>query len=352
MKEMTFDLKHGAGNPRNSEGAFIPLNNGEIMFAYTKYSGDDWSDNSTADIAALYSADNGRSWGRFRILVKNPAQNVMSVSLLRLQDGRVAMAYLLKSSISGSHAVDCRPMICFSSDEAETWSEPVDIAGIPPVYLVVNNDRMIQLKDGRIVLPAAYHRYISNGNTCGYGRGIVLYFFSDDGGKSWQQASECLYPPSGLTSGFQEPGVIELSDGRLMTWIRTNGGCQYTAFSSDRGESWSQSFPASEFASPASPLSMKRHPGTGDLYAVWNDWHPCRSVKFGRESWGRTPLVIARSHDEGRTWVDHTVLENDPDCGYCYTAMMFRGDELLLAYCCGGKDCNVLQDLRIRVFEI
>jgi len=62
--------------------------------------------------------------------------------------------------------------------------------------------------------------------------------------------------------------------------------------------------------------------------------------------------VLVRSRDNGATWeTDRAVLlEREPDHGYCYTAMLFHGDSLLLAYCCGrqGNGFCQLQDLRIR----
>ncbi|NLF93034.1 MAG: hypothetical protein GX564_04015 [Oligosphaeraceae bacterium] len=65
---------------------------------------------------------------------------------------------------------------------------------------------------------------------------------------------------------------------------------------------------------------------------------------------GRTPLVLARSSDNGKTWKGHLVLEDAPNHGYAYTAMLFDRGKLFLAYCCGGLDtCEcMLQDMKIR----
>jgi sialidase-1 len=102
---VVLDIEASAANPRNSEGAFLELGDGRLMFAYTRfYSGS--ADNAGADIAAVYSSDDGASWtAEPEIIVKNDAaENVMSVSLLRLADGRAALIYLKKN---GLH--DCRP---------------------------------------------------------------------------------------------------------------------------------------------------------------------------------------------------------------------------------------------------
>ena len=64
-------LKTGAGNPRNGEGSFIRLLDGRILYAYTKYYGESGSDEATARIEAIYSADEGESWSASRCARSN-----------------------------------------------------------------------------------------------------------------------------------------------------------------------------------------------------------------------------------------------------------------------------------------
>ena len=347
-------LAHSPGNPRNSEGCFEKLSDGTLVFAYTRYNGDDGDDAGSADICLIRSQDGGLSWSEPEIIVKNTKQNVMSVSLLRLHSGRMAMVYLEKSMIGDTAWIDCRPWFTVSTDEMKTWSTPVDIAGGPQIYLCVLNNSLVQLSNGRLICPASYHRYKKNPRD--FGRGIGLFFYSDDEGENWEQSPECCYPPQWSNTGLQEPGVVELKEGQLMAWFRTGEGCQYKSFSYDGGMSWSDAVPAKEFRSPASPMTLKRNPETNELYALWNDYFPTRAVDYssveGFWTGGRTPLVLARSLDNGKTWQDHAVLENAPDHGYGYSAMFFDGENLLLAYCCGGPGCkSMLQDLKIRVVK-
>ncbi|MEI6971358.1 MAG: sialidase family protein [bacterium] len=114
-------LNAAAGNPRNSEGAFVTLTDGRILFAWSRYRGESWADEARADIAARFSSDGGKTWSpEERILVSNEvACNVMSASLLRLQDGRIALFCLRKNSLC-----DCRLWMRTSADEGDTWSEP------------------------------------------------------------------------------------------------------------------------------------------------------------------------------------------------------------------------------------
>ena len=341
--QITLALTHGRNNPRNSEGAFVTLDDGRILFAYSRYSGRSGADHGTAVIAARHSDDGGVTWSRRdRVLVPNEgACNVMSVSLLRLQDGRIALFYARKNSF-----LDCRLRMRVSEDEGRTWGDPV--LCIPaPGYFVVNNDRVIQLRSGRLLIPAAYHRpRLDTTEMRGDAfdrHGIALFYCSDDGGDTWHESDHWLALPVRSSSGLQEPGVVELGRGRVYGWCRTSTGRQWHFSSRDGGQNWSRPEP-SRFRTPCSPLSIKRIPATGDLLAVWNDWRQ-RPADAPQQ---RTPLASATSRDEGRSWRNTRLIEDDPERGFCYTAVHFAGDAALLAYCCGGRGSGILQDLCVR----
>jgi len=353
-------------NARNSEGAFITLKDGRILFAYSKYITDAHGDHAPSIIAARYSSDGGRTWSsQDRLLVeRGNAINVMSVSFIRLQNGRILMGYLRKEEV-GNGIVRCIPWVCFSDDEMETLSEPLpttDSLG----YHVVNNDRMIQLDNGRIIIPVAYHRLgmpslqsPPNPHWDGMRReGLIFYLLSDDSGQVWNESGTSYYRGFAGDQGLQEPGVIELHNGNLWSWTRTgwiNGGAcgrQWQSFSADSGHTWTEPEP-SQFVSPRSPLSMKRIPATGDLLAVWNDRSEFSTAKkaLNRSACftDRTPLVSIISNDEGKTWRHRLAIEDNPKQGFCYTAIHFHEDAVLLAYCSGDATTKTqLARLRIR----
>ncbi|MDF2725276.1 MAG: hypothetical protein K0Q59_4953 [Paenibacillus sp.] len=350
LGKIVMDIGPSQGNPRNSEGAFIDLRDGSILFIYSSFIGHSSHDDGYACLAARHSGDNGHTWSDARIIVtavEHEALNVMSVSLLRMENGDIGLFYLIRR---GWH--DTRLHLRRSSDEGQTWGEAA--CCVPALgYYVTNNDRVIRLTSGRLVIPAAFHKISGNSTTDWSGfdhRGIQFFFLSDDDGKTWREARTAVWldePRS--TTGLQEPGVIERKDGTLWSWSRTDMGTQFETFSHDGGETWTKPN-VSSFTSPASPLSMKRIPGTGELIAVWNPIPNYQTRVFAPGTAGRTPLVGAFSEDEGRTWQRYFLAEREEDKnGCCYTAIHISGDALLLAYCAGGQeDGGCLKRLRMR----
>lgn len=324
----TLELPPGIDNPRNSEGTFITLKDGRILFLYTHFTGKSGGDHAPAYLAARSSSDNGRTWTKEdRVVVRNEgAMNIMSASLLRLRNNEIALFYLLKNSER-----DCRPVIRLSRDEGETWSAPAHLIPDQVGYYVLNNDRVIQLKNGRLVAPLAWNNR-------------VLCCLSDDDGKTWRRNTGG--PAAGAVAAgrpviLQEPGVVELKDGRVMMFIRTDQGCQYISWSKDGGETWSKPEPSQLF-SPKSPASIKRIPSTGDLLLVWNDHAdiPLTFSLHGRPQGTRVPLSTAISKDDGKTWQNVRRLEGNPSGWYCYIAIEFSGDAVLLGYCAMGANAH------------
>jgi hypothetical protein len=307
-------------NPRNSEGDFIRLKDGRILFIYSHFT-NGAGDNSSAYLASRYSFDNGETWSKNdkTVLPQEGKLNVMSVSLLRLDNDNIALFYLRKNSES-----DCIPIMRISSDEAKTWSKPKDCITDVKGYYVMNNDRVVKLKSGRIVLPVALHNTPGN-NISQVGR--ILCYYSDDNGNSWKRGKEINNTQKVVT---QEPGIIELKNNKVMLFCRTDKGVQYFAYSNNECESWSELIPGN-IKSPLSPAAIERIPSTGDLLLVWNNKY--QPVRDGGK---RTPLNIAISKDDGENWERIKTLENDPRGWYCYTAIEFVDNNVLLGYCAGN----------------
>ncbi len=319
-KKIVLELPPGEDNPRNSEGAFVRLETGEILYVYTSYYGKSGDDHASARLVSRVSKDGGETWSQEDavVLENEGVLNVMSVSLLRLRDRSIALFYLVKDGPG-----DCRPYVRFSTDEGKTWSERVATIR-EKSYNVLNNDRAVQLEEGRILLPIARHAF-RGGDVYNYeAKATLICLISDDGGRTWKESDPV---PNANNIMYQEPGVVELANGDLLMTIRNASGRQYFSRSSDRGVTWTESEP-SALISPLSPAVIKREPGGDNLIAVWNDAPDARN-----------PFTVGILSPDGKEILTKKTLDKAAQGeirGFCYPALHFVDpDSFLVGYCCG-----------------
>lgn len=300
---------------RYSAPTLVEMKDGRILLAYNEWTKlGELRDLSPANIAARFSTDGGRNWGRPFVLQENTSRvgRMGPPTLLRLQNGELGFFY----SQLDSHSDD-KWFFKSSSDQGETWTEPVRITK-EPAYYVMNNHRVIQLASGRLLAPFSYVPDLARRDQFSW-KGVCYY--SDDSGKTWTRGSATVELPK-YPTGVQEPGLIELKDGSVMMIIRNAHERVYKAFSHDQGETWSEPEPIEQLIAPVSPATIMRIPQTKDLAIVWN---------YSPQV--RTPLAIAISRDEGETWENTRYLETDY-FSYAYTAFLFpsNSEQLLLCY--------------------
>jgi hypothetical protein len=321
------------GNPRNGEGSFIRLANGDIMHVYSRYVGQDYHDDCRAEIAGIISRDEGETWGQpFTILpCPESARNLMSVSMLRLGNGDIGLGYIQKEDYEGF--VICRYMLVRSADEGKTWSEPVSCIDDPDRY-IINNDRVVRLQNGDILFCAAIHpiaEKLSKLTNEKITRGVARFFRSTDDGKTFTDQGIVLCAPFDGTdpTGLQEPGLFQFEDGRIWVYFRTRLGCQYVSYSDDGGYTWSPVVPDFRFTSPRSPMLVK----TVGKYTV-SVFNPVPENAFNPAPFGmdRTPLMLSVSEDGGLTFPRSYLLEDDPRNAYCYPAIIECEGGFLVSY--------------------
>ena len=353
IARLVHQIPPAKGNPRNSEGAFLRGKKGEILFAYSQYSGESCHDHASCNIALITSFDEGESWSEPRIIA--PAsffgtKNVMSVSAMTLRDGALAFFFIIKEndlSTSIGRAV---------SQDGESFVCERCTLHAPTAYYVFCNDRLIRRKNGQLLYPCAYVTVenILKWDQCPTAS-TATCMVSDDDGRTFYKASfdHVSTDPVNERYGFQEPGICEREDGSLYYFARTGYGRQYEAFS--MGDVNEISFPRpSEFTSPDSPMQIKVF--GEETYAVYNPvprYNGSRATEK-KGTHGRTPFVLRRSLDGGRSFGELNVIEDDPSRGYCYTAMLRTEDGcLLLGYNRGDAvDGNMLCRLGIAKIEI
>lgn len=292
-------------NPRNTEADLIALKDGRLFLAYSRFRGSS-DDNASADIYGMYSSDRGRHWTETECIFPNTAvMNLMSVSLLRLRNGKIMIGYLRKNA-----EYDCRMVVRISDTETKTWGPEIPVSKAN-IYYVVNNNRIIQLSSGRLLIPASNHGDYREGKPS-----FAEIYYSDNDGKTWTAAPGKVNLPG---IGVQEPGVVELLNRSVFMILRNSLGSIHAAISKDGGLSWGEPF-STGLISPVAPASINRIPQTGDLLMIYNN-NPKQ----------RLPLTAALSNDEGKTWRVARNLE-DKGSHYAYTSITFIENEAFLTY--------------------
>jgi len=317
-------------NPRNGEGAIVSLGHGGLLLAWSRFIGGG-RDHSPAEIWARTSSNGGRVWDEPYLLQGNVGGcNVMSVSLLRLASDALLFGYLVKHHESQ----DCHYYVRRSDDDGETWSAPV-LATPEAGYFVVNNDRLIQTRRGRLLAPAS--KAVEPNYHC-----VAGCFYSDADGATWQRSKTVMDLPG--NAGLQEPGIAELADGSLWMHLRTDRGCIYESRSEDGGEHWSAPEPT-DLVAPLAPASAKCLPDSGDILMIYNDRRRAPHSVFSH----RTPLAAAVSRDGGLSWDYHRLIEPDQSRSYCYTSIAFDRQATLLTYYVGKAGGPNLVDLKLKI---
>ena len=244
--------------PRRSEGDVLLVNDSTLLMVYTKFL-DGYKDHNSAVLVKRISYDRGVTWSEEEDFIGGESlMNVMSASLLLLPDERIALFYLVKNSTE-----DCYPVVRFSDDMGVTWTEPQNCIKPFKGYYVMNNARAVLLSTGRIILPVASYTFSEGALNP---QGIIRCFYSDDMGITWKAGNSL--PKQDITA--QEPGVIELLDGRLLMYMRTDQGVQYFSYSQNGGITWSK-IEKGTLKSPLSPATLERNPYTQEIVAVWNN---------------------------------------------------------------------------------
>ena len=331
-------IRPGENNPRNSEGAFYTFPDGRIIFIYSRYKGTSHSDGATADLYMLESTDGGESFvdvGTVFTCEELGGSNIMSVSLLGMRDGQVGLFFIKKFA-------DFEDTIMLSkSRDGRVWSTPERIL-FEEGFFVLNNDRAVRLRDGRIVLPYAYHHSqevtLKEGRRHVFEPGLVYIYGSDDDENFYRMSYG--YGINGTDAGCQEPLIIEHPDGRVECYIRTRIGAQYKMVAKDETLANWEGPARTDFISQEAPMSMK-YIDENTLLAIWttvrdNDNPEIFRQRYNAPSQGRCLFVYAISRDFGKTFTEPRVLEYDPTRGFCYCAIEPQKDSVLLAYCSGG----------------
>ena len=196
------------------------------------------------------------------------------------------------------------------------------------------NDRMIQLENGRLIVPVACLLPDNDCNSYSEGQSCAARcFYSDNNGDNWKLSSYVkIAKEIDSKRGMAEAAVAECNNGDLYMLARTGTGYLFTSSSSNRGETWTTP-ETTTIESPCAPLTLKRMPG-GDLIVFYNHAKPLNNGAF----FPRNPLVYATSSDNGVNWSEPVCIDNsgiEPDerhLQHIYPAVCFTEEGILLMY--------------------
>lgn len=204
-----------------------------------------------------------------------------------------------------------------SLDGGKSWQ---DLQKLHDEWTGANRD-MIQTRDGKIIFTTM--KLLHNP-----GRHSVMTYCSDDDGLTWTPSNIIDLGGNGHHDGVTEATLVELKDGRLLKYIRTNWGQLWRAFSSDGGRSWHPHGPAGIDAS-STPAFLQRLE-SGRIVMLWNRQFPegesSYQLRGGDGVWSATPasnfrgeLSISFSEDECETWSPPVVIaRNEGEVCYPY----------------------------------
>ncbi|MCS7264240.1 MAG: exo-alpha-sialidase [Armatimonadetes bacterium] len=186
--------------------------------------------------------------------------------LFTAPDGTVWLFFV---TLEGSSWTSSLLFATKSRDSGRTWTEPQLLSAVQGT---MPRTKPLVLEDGTWLLPLYDERAWK-----------PIFWLSEDEGQNWHQVRVQT------RLRLIQPAVVELSDGTLLAYCRSNAKRIFRLVSKDKGKSWTEPEPTF-LPNPNSAVDIAKLPD-GSLVLAFND-----SVD------NRTPLTIAFSTDEIERW--------------------------------------------------
>ncbi|MEA3401592.1 MAG: exo-alpha-sialidase [Armatimonadota bacterium] len=322
----------------HAAGSFIRLEDGRMMRLSSEEGG-------TVEVS-----DDGQTWEQIATMYQGegpgrPTRDLECGLALQTESGVIIWVYRdfenwhWQWDAQAGEAMDPKLTVWSirSLDGGRTW---VDRQMVSDGYTGGLND-IIQTSGGNIVFPC--QQYYPNP-----GRHLQVTYASTDDGATWRRSNIIDIGGHGHHDGIFEGTLTELSDGRLVMYMRTPLDRLWKAYSWDGGLTWKQLEPTQIAASNA-PAAVQRLQ-SGRHVMVWNPLSPGKQMRpldelvpgeytgggtlLPSDGW-RNSLLIAVSEDDCETWSEPITFAEGPRL--CYPQIReFTPGELWIGFVAGG----------------
>lgn len=300
----------------------VLLRSGELFLAYHTGNAQSRRNHAGESIWQRTSRGGCTAWSDPRLLLSGDARTVFGKSaLIRMQDGRLGMAFSRWTCDEKGIIVDRKRQFIASADEGDTWSEPVDIGP-----LSANNHTLIVAGEGRLL------EALSDTT------GVAKIYGSDDHGRTWRELGQV----AGKRLG--EAALAHAGGGRIVFISRHEWPFYRLSFSNDNGVTWEKTDAVLPLGGGDNPPKLAVLPDGKTLAAVVHSWYPGKKAKDRRQ------LASLISRDGGRTWDNFRLIgcAPDGDDGFLQHSLTFVGNIGYLFYGGGSRlDTNDGKDLRL-----
>jgi predicted neuraminidase len=261
-----------------------------------------------ADDAAIWVArQTGGKWSKPVRAADVEGIPLWNPVLFRFGTDRIMLFYK-----TGKKIPEWYTLYTVSYDNGLIWTEPRELVpgdrgGRGPV-----KNKPICLRSGRILAPASIE-----GETWD-----AFVDISDNGGLGWKKSG--LVPVQQGTmsgKGIIQPSLWQSENGQVHMFLRSTEGKILRSDSNDEGETWGAVYETG-LPNNNSGLDLAEI-NAGNLALVYNPVSQNRGP--------RTPLWLAFSHDDGKSWETVLVLEKDPG-EYSYPAIIADNNNLYITY--------------------
>jgi predicted neuraminidase len=294
--ELIFKPHSVAGYPSCHASTLAQLPDGGILAAW--FSGSKEGAADTAELGARL-APGSSAWSKPLVLADTPGKPDGNPVLHVDRKGRVWLFYVTKENMNRRPQwAQCEFKCRISLDGGRTFG-PQRIVHRKLGWM--DRNQPIYLANGDLLLPLYGERTWTS-----------FILISTDDGRTWFPSKPIVAPGRNI-----QPTLIQRSDGSVLALMRTgsSGHRLWKSVSRDNGRSWSVPV-ETRLPNPNSACDMVR----------LTDGHVV--LVFNNTTHGRTPLTVALSLDQGRTWPYRRNLETAPG-EYSYPAVIQTRDGLI-----------------------